>query len=129
MLIRKSNLFAALTLITGFGVIAPVLSHAVPPSPTVLADEDEKPQRGAAVVGTIVSVDLANNTFTIKAQARGGGEEKEIAVQINDSTKYMAGKEASTREAVLVKGEKVRVKHKDGVALAVMSMKKVEKPE
>lgn len=124
MVIRKTRLFAALTLAATVGVFAPAqFVSASPTDQPVL--QDKKPAKNNSVVGTVVSVDLAGNTFTVKTKA-----DKEVQVQINDATKFMIGKETSTRDAVLVVDKHVRIKHKDGVALAVMQMpEKPEKPD
>lgn len=123
----KTMLFAALSLVAGIGLVSPGLS-ATASAADRPALEDEKPAKAAVAVGVIVSVDLENNTFTIKVKGEGDAS-KEVALQINEATKYMIGKEEAGRADVLVVDAKVRVKHAEGVALAVTRMGKPDAPK
>lgn len=136
MTFKTTHLLAALTLVASAGAIAPMPASAAETSAHVFV-EDAQAKKGKTVVGTIVSMDLANNVFTVKTNAQGE-KDKTIEVTVNDDTAYMVGKETSTQDAVLKQGAKVRVKHKDAVALSVTLMpegdgaddpKKPDKPE
>jgi|GEM_PF-2710942 len=130
MKFRKINLLAALTLfaVAGLCVPAQAAMHASASQDVPSVTNQEKPKKGNGAVGTIVALDLDNNKFTLKVNGEGD-EAKEIEVTINDDTKFMIGKEASTREAVLVLEGHVRVKHQDGVAQVVTAMPKGAKPK
>lgn len=126
MTFKTTHLLAALTLSLVAGVFTP---HAV--LANGLADqavlEKEKAPKASTVVGTITSLDLDNNTFTVKTNGEGEAD-KVIEVTVTDETKYMLGMKVSTQGEVLVQDAKVRIKHKDGVADSVTRMVKGDKP-
>ena len=68
----------------------------------------------AVAKGTIKSVDSEKGTFVLTT---AGG--KDVTVKVNDSTKYTLNGEASTANAVLKAGAKVKVTHEEGVAAKV----------
>ena len=77
---------------------------------TVLAQEK-------TTEGTIKSFDANANSFVISTGV--GNDKKDVTIKVNATTKYtLDGKEA-TKDQALASGNTAKVKHADGVALAV----------
>lgn len=126
MTFKTTHLLAALTLSLGAGVFTPRAVLADGLTDQAVLDKEKAPKT-STVVGTITSLDLDNNTFTVKTNGEGEAD-KVIEVTVTDETKYMLGMKVSTQGEVLVQDAKVRIKHKDGVADSVTRMVKGDKP-